>query len=57
MNTLGVPVMASRIVNRVNYSRVVKEGNSVFSLHKSDKALVEILTVYEELKNECSNLF
>lgn len=57
MHTLGMPVMQARVVNRVNYSRVIKEGITVFSLPTSDKARAEIDAVYRELKDDCSDLF
>jgi chromosome partitioning protein len=46
---LGHPVLKTRMVNRVSYSRAMKEGTSVFSLPETDKARQEIQAIYEEL--------
>lgn len=46
---LGLPVLGTRMVNRVNYSRTYRRGTTVFSLPANDKARQEIQAIYEEL--------
>lgn len=45
----GIPILNGKMVNRVNYSRTLKEGTTVFSLPAGDKARQEIQVIYEEL--------
>lgn len=46
----GIPILKAKMINRINYSRTLKEGTTVFSLPASDKARQEIQAIYEELK-------
>lgn len=49
LKEFGVPILNTRMVNRINYSRTLKEGTTVFSLPANDKARQEIKAIYEEL--------
>lgn len=54
--TTGVPVFTSRLVNRVNYARTIGAGGSVFDLPASDKARVDVESLFTEVENVCNNL-
>lgn len=45
----GHPVLSTPMVNRVNYSRTVRDGTTVFSLPANDKARQEIIAIHQEL--------
>lgn len=49
LKRFGIPILQNKIINRINYSRTLKEGTTVFSLPANDKARQEIQAIYEEL--------
>lgn len=49
LKRFGIPILENRMINRINYSRTLKEGTTVFSLPANDKARQEIQAIYEEL--------
>lgn len=49
LKRFGIPILENKIINRINYSRTLKEGTTVFSLPANDKARQEIQAIYEEL--------
>lgn len=49
LESTGIPLLGSKTVQRVNYSRTLAEGGSVLDLPESDKAREEILSIYREV--------
>ena len=56
VEALGVPLLSAGTVQRVGYSRSMKRGNTALDLPEDDKARCEILRIYEEVSNVCSQL-
>lgn len=52
----GVEAFKSRLVNRVNFTRTIGRGQSVYFLPKSDKARQDIEQLFTEIDDVCNNL-
>lgn len=53
---IGIPVLSGRMINRVNYSRTLREGSTVFSLPETDKARLEVAAIHQEISHVCDHL-
>ena len=56
LSLTGIPIMHSRLVNRVSYARTLRTGGSVYSLPKADKARQDIEQVFKEIQDVSSSL-
>lgn len=56
LQATGIPVLSARTAQRVAYHRTAGLGGTVFDMPEDDKARCEVLSIYKEISNVCSQL-